>query len=124
MTPAQAKNMQFTTRYPVDKIVEVYTGSFTANASSSTLTSERTHETIPHDYGDTCFLELVYSLDGGTTWQDMDMPIPDLSSPTTPVFQTVTVAPYSTTTDFVVVATNQTTSDETVEYILTATWKD
>jgi hypothetical protein len=124
MTPAQAKNMQFTTRYPVDKIVEVYPGSFTANASSSTLTSERTHETIPHTFGATCFLELIYSLDGGTTWQDMDMPIPDLSSPTAPVFQTVTVAPYSTTTDFVVVATNQTTSDETVQYILTATWKD
>lgn len=124
MTPAQAKNMLFTTRYPVDKIVGVYTGSFTANASSSTLTSERTHDTIPHTFGVTCFLELIYSLDSGTTWQDMDMPIPDLSTPSAPVFQTVTVAAYSTTTDFVVVAANQTTSSETVQYILTATWKD
>jgi hypothetical protein len=124
MTPAQAKNMQFTTRYPVDKIVEVYPGSFTATASSSTLTSERTHETIPHTFGITCFLELIYSLDGGTTWQDMDMPIPNLSVPTAPVFQTVTVAAYSTTTDFVIVAANQTTSNATVQYILTATWKD
>jgi hypothetical protein len=124
MIPTQAKNMQFTTRYPVDKIVGVYPGSFTANASSSTITSERTHKTIPHTFGTTCFLELIYSLDGGTTWQDMDMPTPNLSVPSAPVFLTVTVAAYSTTTDFVIVAANQTTSSETVQYILTATWKD
>lgn len=124
MTPAQAKNMLFTTRYPTDKIVGVYTGTFTAAASSSTLSSERTHETINHDFGDTCLLELIYSLDSGTTWQDMDMPIPNLSVPSAPVFQTVTVAAYSTTTTFVVVAANQTTSSATVQYILTATWKD
>lgn len=122
MTPAQAKNMLFTTRYPTDKIVEVYSGSFTADASTSTLTSQRTHETIPHTFGQECLLELVYSLDGGTTWQDMDMPIPNLSG--TPVFQTVTVAPYSTTTDFIIVAANQTTSAETVDYIMTASWID
>lgn len=123
MTPAQAKNLLFTTRYPVDKIVNVYSGSFTATASSSTILSRRTHETIPHTFGDECFLELIYSLDGGTTWQDMDMPIPDLTGPS-PVFQTVTVAAYSTTTNFVVVAVNQTTSSATVQYILTASWRD
>ncbi len=123
MTPAQAKNMLFTTRYPTDKIVGIYTGSFTATASSSTLLSHRTHDTITHTFGDTCLLELIYSLDGGTTWQDMDMPIPNLSVPTAPKFQTVTVAAYSTTTTFVVVAANQTTSSATVQYILTASWR-
>lgn len=123
MTPLQAKNMLFTLRYPTDKIVEVYTGSFTAAASASTILSQRTHEVVPHDFGQTCLLDLIYSLDGGTTWQDMDMPIPDTSG-ASPVFQTVTVAPYSTTTDFVVVAANQTTSAETVDYIMTATWRD
>jgi hypothetical protein len=123
MTPAQAKNMLFTTRYPTDKIVEVYEGSFTAGASASTILSQRTHETIPHTFGVTCFLELIYSLDGGTTWQDMDQPIPNLAGPS-PVFQTVTVSPYSTTTNFVIVAANQTTSPATVQYILTASWKD
>jgi len=122
MTPAQAKNMQFTTRYPTDKIVEVYPGSFTAAASGSTILSQRTHDVINHTFGQTCFLELIYSLDGGTTWQDMDMPIPNLAGPS-PVFQTVTVAAYSTTTTFVVVAVNQTLSPATVQYILTAEWK-
>ena len=119
MTPAQAKNMLFTLRYPPDKILKVYEGSFTAAQSASTILSQRTHEVISQDFGKQCLLELVYSLNGGLTWQDMDQPIPDTSSPT-PVFQTITVAPFSSTTDFTIVAVNQTTSPATVDYIMTA----
>jgi hypothetical protein len=118
MTPAQAKNMRFTLRYPTDKILEVYPGTFDIAAAASTLVSRRAEVTIPHTFGTTCFLELIFSTDGGTTWQDMDMAKPDLSG--TPVFQTVTVAAYSTTTDFVVVGTNQTTSSTTIDYIMVA----
>jgi len=124
LSVANAKNMRFTARYPVDKVVNIYTGTFTANASSSTLSGERTHEVITHTYGANCLLELVYSLDGGTTWNDMDMQIPNLAIPTAPVFQTTVVSPFSTTTTFVIAACNFTTSSKTVQYIMTASWLD
>lgn len=121
---AGAKKCRFVSQYPVDKIVNIYTGSFTANASATGYLAERTHESIAHSYGQQCLLDLVYSLDGGTTWNDADMQIPDISTPSAPIFQTCVVAPYSTTTDFVIVASNFLTSSKTVQYILTATWVD
>lgn len=119
MLASQAKNMLFTTRYPVDKIVGVYTGSFSIAAAASIFVSRRAEVTIPHTFGESCFLELIFSTDSGTTWQDMGNSVPAAG----PVFQTVTAAAYSDASNFVVVGTNQTTSDVTIQYILTASWE-
>lgn len=122
---ANIKNLRFSLRYPPDKIVAIYEGSFTATGSSSPpFSARRTHETIAHSFGETVFVNLTYSLDGGTTWQDQNISIPDLSSPTMPVFQTLAVSAYSTTTDIVIVASKFTAGNATVTYKVVASWKD
>lgn len=118
------KNLLFSLRYPPDKILETLEGSFTANASSSTTSGERTHQVLSHNYGTTVFLDLSYSLDGGVTWQDQHVPVPDFSVPSVPVFDTLSVGCYSTTTEIVVVATSFKTSNQTVNYRINVISKD
>lgn len=120
MTPANAKNMRFTLRYPPDKILDIFEGSFTATQSSFAGVSHRTNSAFSHNLGGLVFLQMTYSLDGGTTWQDQHVVVPDLSVPTVPVFQTIEVGCYSTTTQIVIAAANYTTSAETVTYKVVA----
>lgn len=125
LTPQNARNMLFTTKYPPDKIVgDTLTGSFEAAASSFAGLGFRTHRAIPHTFGVPVFLQMSYSLDGGATWQDQHVPVPDLSTPSSPVFQTVEVGCYSTNTDIVMVASNYTTSTETISFRIVPIWND
>lgn len=125
LTPQNARHMLFTTKYPPDKIVgETVTGSFTAAASSSTLLAKRTHDAIDHSFGVPVFLQMSYSTDGGATWQDQHVTIPDLSTPSAPVFQTVDVGCYCTSAQMVMVASNWTTSDQTIQYRIVPIWND
>lgn len=112
-----AKNMQFTLRYPPDKILNIYEGSFTAQASSNPpFDAYRTEYTINHDIGTYVYMQMTYSLDGGTTWQDQFITVPDLSVPGSPVLQTCEIGCYSTTSQIVMVASNFTGSSKTVTY--------
>lgn len=117
---ANIKNFLFTTRYPPDKILETYTGSFTAPPSLSGSTLHRTEFPIDHTFGDSLFLQTTYSLDGGITWQDQDTSIPDLSTPSQPVFETVDVDAYATSTQIVIVVSNFLTVTKTVTYNVVA----
>ena len=110
------KNLLFSSRFPPDQILNTFPGSFTAVASSSFLSPHRTENAFNHSLGEQPFTELTYSLDGGTTWQDQHVSIPDLSTPSSPVFQTVTVGCYATSTQIVVVAVNYTTSSKSITY--------
>lgn len=114
---SNAKNMQFSLRYPPDKILNIYEGSFTAQASSNPpFDAYRTEHTINHGLGTYVFMQMTYSLDGGTTWQDQFITVPDLSTPSAPVFQTCEIGCYSTTSDIIVVASNFTGSNKTITY--------
>jgi hypothetical protein len=124
LTPQNARLMKFTTAYPPDKLVgDPITGSFTATASGSIL-PHRTNETISHSFGVPVFLQMTYSRDGGTTWQDQHVGVPDLTIPTAPVFQTLDVGCYSTSSDIIVPASNFTMSDITVDYVIVPIWND
>lgn len=116
LSVANAKKMLFTLRYPPDKILDVLEGSFTAAASSGGGAPARTNESIPHTFGVKVFTQMTWSIDGGDTWQDQNVAVPDLSDPFFPVFDTYTVGAYSTTTNIVVVAANYTGSPLTVQY--------
>ncbi len=120
LLPADAKNMLFTSRYPVDKILDIFEGSFTANASSLAFQGERSNDPFDHNLGEQVFLQLTYSRDGGTTWQDQHVAVPNLTVPTVPVIQTIDVGCYSTSSQIVVVASNYTTSSATITYKVVA----
>lgn len=121
LSVANAKKMLFTLRYPPDKILDVLEGSFTAAASSGPpFQSARTNETIPHPFGVKVFTQMTWSIDGGDTWQDQNVAVPDLSDPFLPIFDTYTVGAYSTTSNIVVVAANFTGSPLTVQYKVVA----
>lgn len=125
LLPAEAKKMLFTLRYPPDKILDILEGTFAANASSSPpFASRRTNETISHDFGTTVFTQLTFSVDGGTTWQDQNVAVPDVSDPMNLVFDTYTVGAYSTTTDIVIVAANYTSTNKSVTYKVVLFSKD
>lgn len=119
------QNVAFASQYSPDKIVssEPYTGSFTASGSAGSF-GLRTHVTIPHTFGASCFLSMVYSTNNGTTWQEMGTAIPDLTTPSAPIFQTLYVTCYSTTTEFVIVASNYRNTNPTVLYRMVAIWMD
>lgn len=123
MTPENAKRMLRTLRYPPDKIVAVYEDSFTAAASSSSTQGERTHHTINHSFGTLLLLNMSYSLDGGSSWQDQNTAIPDLSG-ATPNFQTLEASAYSTTSQVVVVASSYHNTDKTVTFRVVAMSRD
>lgn len=121
LSAANAKKMLFTLRYPPDKILGIFEGSFTATASSTPpFAARRTHSAFNHNQAGLVFLQMRYSLDGGTTWQDQHVIVPDLSVPTFPVFQTVEVGCYSTSGQIVMVASNWTGSAKTVTYKVVA----
>lgn len=124
LTVANAKKMLFTLRYPPDKIVDTYPGSFTAAASGTPSSPFRTEHAIPHTFGTTLFLDMTWSEDGGVTWQSMNNAVPDLSNPAAPVFQTRVVGCYSTSSSVVVTCSNFTTTAKTITYNVAAFWKD
>lgn len=123
MTVDRSK-LEFYSADPVDKIVAIYSDTFTAIASSSGGTGKRTHTTINHPFGASLFLDMTWSQDGGVTWQPVNTAVPDLSTPTQPVFQTCEISCYSTSTQIAIVASNYTTSAKTIQYKLAAFWKD
>lgn len=121
ITPANAKKMLFTLRHPPDKILGIFEGSFTATLSGSPGTAAfRTNHAFDHNLGDMVFLQMKYTRDGGTTWQDQHVTVPNLAVPATPVFQTVDVGCYSTTSQIVIVASNWTNANATIQYKVVA----
>lgn len=125
LLPAEAKKMLFTLRYPPDKILDVLEGSFSLPASSSPpFSSRRVNVSIPHSYGVPVFTQSTWSVDGGTTWQDQNVAIPDLSDPFNLVFDTYTAGAYSTASNIVVVGSNFTSNNLTVTYKVVVFSKD
>lgn len=123
MTPEKAKITVFTSKYPPDKIVDIFTGSFGATQSAFSFSGFRTEHVILHSYGQPLFLDMTWSQDNGATWQPVNSAVPDTS--TTPAtFQTCEVGCYSTSTQIVVVASNYTTTARTIQYKVAAFWMD
>lgn len=121
LSAANGKRMRFTSRFPPDKILDIFEGSFTATQSSAPgALAFRTNSAFNHNLGSLVFLQMTYSLDGGSTWQDQHVIVPDLSVPTMPIFQTLEAGCYSTSTQIVIVASNWTGSAKTVTYKVVA----
>lgn len=81
--------------YGIDQIIAVYSGSFTVGAASagSFATATATNTT---GFGDNCYFQGIYALDGGSTWNDFGVYQPNLVTAASPVFQTQTCRGYVT----------------------------
>lgn len=121
MTAAQASQTLLNTDYTFDKILETYTGSFSAAARHGALQPRRTTSTISHGIGTYGLIIGSYTTDG-TTW----LPFGVINANTSGAFsfQTVEVTAYCTTSDVVVVASNYLSSSKTVEYALQIVARD
>jgi len=61
----------FLSSLEVDKILGTYTGSFTSTQPSATPPAKTTvTESITTNIADTTFFQGIFSIDGGTTWND------------------------------------------------------
>lgn len=89
--------------YPTDKVLGVFTGTFSVGAPTALQGSNYTENAQNHGFGDTCLPQLIYSTGGA--YNDQDMTVPRLTG-AFPVFQTLDVTAYTTSTQVVVAATN------------------
>lgn len=88
--------------YSTDKIIGVLTGSFTSSIPSA-FDVTYTEALIPHPFGDTVETQAVYNTGGVDN--DQDMTVPRLTG-AFPVFQTLDVSSYSTSSNIVIASTN------------------
>lgn len=88
--------------YSTDKIIGVLTGSFTSSIPSA-FDVTYTEALIPHTFGDTVETQAVYNTGGVDN--DQDMTVPRLTG-AFPVFQTLDVSSYSTSSNIVIASTN------------------
>lgn len=112
----EPRNFLLNTDYPADKILETFTGSFTAAARYGLFDPRRSTETIVHSVGDWALINGAYSFDN-STWYPFGVRVADVSSGS-PVFQTVEVSAYCDASTVVIKATNWTNSAETIYYAL------
>lgn len=71
-----------------DKVIGVFSGSIATSAPSAIdgyIVGSATHTT---GFGESCYAKGIFSVDGGTTWNDMGSMIPDNTGGPPPSFQT------------------------------------
>jgi hypothetical protein len=81
--------------YNTDKVIGIIEGSTSVAAPTAIQTVVGAESMNNTGFGETCLTSCVYSLDGGTTWNDNDMTIPDTSDPAFTVTQTCDVTSFS-----------------------------
>lgn len=77
--------------WDMDKIIGTGSGSFSVGAPTSSSGPISATDTFSTPFGTTYYFQGIYSTDGGVTWNDFNAMIPDLTTPTAPVLQTIDV---------------------------------
>lgn len=78
-----------------DKILGTLSGTINVPGVTSPTSSVTVNDVKNTGFNDTVLVEGIYSVDGGATWNDMGAMVPNLSNPSTPVFQTLDCIPSS-----------------------------
>lgn len=60
----------FSSALPIDKVIATFTGSFTVPAPTSDEFEKIVSHSISTKIPESTFFQLIYSIDGGTTWSD------------------------------------------------------
>ena len=113
---ANASKFLLNSDYPFDKVLENYSGSFSASARYGLASPRRTTLAIDHTVGDWALIRGIYSTDN-VTWLPFGVVNADTTG-TQPTFQTVEVTAYCTTSQVVIVASNYLSSAQTIYYAL------
>lgn len=85
----------YTSYWDTDKVIGYFSGTLSVGAASvgSVATATTTHDT---GFGTSCYFVGQFSTDGGTTWNDLGIYQPNLTTPGMPVLQTTTLRAYVT----------------------------
>lgn len=107
--------------YPLDQIIGYFTGTVTVAASSGSPVQVTT--SIPHDFGDSCYFQGVFTTDGGATFNDFGAETPNLTTPTNPVLSTFDCNATTDTTNVNIIMTNFFDTLHGTSVPVTATYK-
>ena len=113
---ANAEKFRLNSDYPMDKILDWFSGSFTAAARYGIGDAKATEYSFVHNAGDYGLIIGAWSTDN-STWLPFGVSPADTSSGQ-PVFQNIECSAYCTTTNVVVRVTNWTASTPTIYYAL------
>lgn len=75
--------------YKIDQIIGIHSGSFVVTAPG-VFSSTTASDPFTTGFGDSCFFQGIFSIDGGGSWNDFGTYRPNLTTPAQPVLQTVT----------------------------------
>lgn len=92
--------------YGQDQIIGIITNTLSVAAPTSISQFTTTTDPKPHSFGDSCYFDGIFSVDGGITWNAFGTQTPNLTTPTQPVFQTVDCEAYVDTVNVNVNITN------------------
>jgi|SRR5882757_594111 len=76
--------------YKIDQIIGIHSGSFLIAAPTFLSSPTTATDNFTTGFNDTCLFQGIFSVDGGTSWNDFGSYKPNLSTPAQPVLQTVT----------------------------------
>lgn len=89
MAITDVDNTKFSSTYDFDKIIRYYSGSVYVPAPPATPYQVYNHyENIDTGLDDYCFAIGIFSIDGGTTWNDSGVNQPKYTTGGQPIFQT------------------------------------
>lgn len=79
----------YTSLWDMDKIIGTGSGSFTVAAPTAINSPTSATSTYSTNFGDFYYFQAIYSVDNGASWNDFNAMVPDLSTPGSPVLDTV-----------------------------------
>lgn len=118
----EPRKLSVSTDYPQDKVLDSFSGSFSAGARIDEFTPRGTSSVISHNIGSWGLIIGSYSIDN-STWYPLGVTRAAIVSGR-PTFQTQEVNAYCTDTDIGIVCTNYTSSSVTIYYAIQVISRD
>lgn len=88
---ANTSKTAYSSLWDMDKIIGTGSGSFTATAPTAISTPTTSTMAYATTIGANYYFQGIYSIDSGASWNDFGSQVPNLTTPGSPVFQTIDV---------------------------------
>lgn len=113
----------YTNYFKVDNIIGVRTGGISITAPTALQGLLVVRSSVPLSWNDSCYYQGIFSTDGGTTWNELGVMQPNLTTPGQPVLDTVMLQAYVTPSSLNLVMTNYYDSVHSTSAAYTAQYK-